>query len=82
MCWNVQGLCTKLKQADFVQYCNSFDIFACSEIHNCSKDLMETVFCNYNVYVSKRREFKGGGVAVFVSKSQGNFVDKIDIKLH
>ena len=81
MSWNVQGLHTKLKQHDFVQYCNSFDIFACSEIHNCCKETMETTFYKYNVYISKRKEFKGGGVAVFVSKLLNNYISKIDIHL-
>ena len=44
MSWNVQGINTKLNQPDFIKFCNMFDIFACSEIFNCSKDLLENFF--------------------------------------
>ena len=81
MSWNVQGLYSKLKQNDFVQFCKLYDVFACSEIHNCSKDVMENTFIDYNVYVSYRTEFYGGGIAVFVLKSLQEVIKEIPIDL-
>ena len=82
MSWNVQGIHTKLKQHDFIKFCNSFDIFACSEIHNCSKKLMEEVFYNYNVCVSYRKNHLGGGIAVFILKSLNYVTNEISIDLN
>ena len=81
MAWNVQGINTKLNQPDFIKFCNMFDIFACSEIFNCSKDLLEKIFYRYNVYVSYRTEFYGGGIAVFVLKSLQEVIKEIPIDL-
>ena len=81
MSWNVQGINTKLNQPDFIKFCNMFDIFACSEIFNCSKDLLEKIFYRYNVYVSYRTEFYGGGIAVFVLKSLQEVIKEIPIDL-
>ena len=81
MSWNVQGLNSKLNQSDFRFFCNKFDIFSCSEIHNCSKELMEKTFYNHDAYVSYRKNFKGGGIAVFVLKSLSNVISNVQIHL-
>ena len=81
MCWNVQGIFNKLLLTDFVNFCSNYDIFSCSEIHNCSEDRMKNSFPKYNIYVSYRDGFKGGGVAVFVKKCLFNVVKEIKIDL-
>ena len=68
MSWNVQGLNSKLNQSDFRFFCNKFDIFSCSEIHNCSKELMEKTFYNHDAYVSYRKNFKGAGICFEVTE--------------
>ena len=42
---------------------------------------METKFDKYDVYISKRKDFKGGGIAVFVSKILSNVIYNIEINL-
>ena len=81
MTWNIQGIRDKLKQHCFVNYCNNFSIFACSEINSCSKDIMEKVFNKYDVYVSYRQHFKGGGIAVFVLKSLSDVITNVSVSL-
>ena len=82
MSWNVQGINSKLNDSDFTSFCNQFDIFSCSEIHNCTKAKLENKFDNYNVYVSYRKEFQGGGIAVFVLKSLCNIISNVEIPLN
>lgn len=82
MCWNVQGLKQKLFNNDFIEYCKSFDIFSLSEIHNCNKNDVSKVFDNYEVYLSHREHFKGGGVGVLVKKHLTNYLIKTIKGLH
>ena len=82
MSWNVQGLYLKLRQYDFIQFCKQFDIFSLSEINNCSQQYIEEKFPEYDIYISKREHFKGGGLAVFVLKTIKQFVSKIEIDMN
>ena len=74
MIWNVQGLDKKLYQRDFIDFCTNNDILSCSEIHNCTKEKIMKYFNNYDVYVSHRIGYSGGGVAVCVRKALSNIV--------
>ena len=82
MSWNVQGLYRKLSQHDFIRFCKIYDIFSCSEIHNCPENIIKDTFPEYDVYVSKRDNLNGGGIAVFVRKIYKQFVNLIDAKLN
>ena len=42
---------------------------------------MENVFYKYDVNVSYRKHFKGGGIAVFVLKSLHSAITKVSINL-
>ena len=79
--WNVQGLFRKLSQVNFVQFCKIYDVFSCSEIHNCSENIIKDAFPEHEVYLSKRKTLNGGGISVFVRKIFKQFVSKIDIQL-
>ena len=81
MCWNVQSISKKLCKVNFVNFCKSYDIFSCSEIHNCNEDKIKDAFPDYDVYLSKRKTLNGGGIAVFVCKIFKEFVTKIDVTL-
>ena len=80
MTWNVQGLAKKMFQRDFVEFCTNNDIFSCSEINACKKETMQKQFVDFNVYVSPRNGYNGGGVAVFVRKTLSEIVNFIDIE--
>ena len=58
-----------------------YDVFSCSEIHNCSENIIKDAFPEHEVYLSKRKTLNGGGISVFVRKIFKQFVSKIDIQL-
>ena len=79
--WNVQGLFRKLSQVNFVKFCKLYDVFSCSEIHNCSENIIKDAFPDYEVFLSKRKTLNGGGISVFVRKIFKQSISKIDIQL-
>lgn len=81
MCWNVQGLQTKLNNENFISFCNVFDIFALSEINACKEDSIIKSFPNYEVFIAGRLGYKGGGVCVLVKKSFSPYIKKIEVQI-
>lgn len=81
MSWNVHGLTSKLNNPEFISYCKCFDIFACAEIYNINKDVLNKKFPEYDIYLSKRKKSSGGGIAVFVAKTFAHLITKIETSL-
>lgn len=83
--WNVEGLLSKLGEAEFIQYVSSFDIICFTETFlayqsalDCFPDFVQ--FSRPAVKLSNQGR-RSGGVLFLVRRALENFVEVIDLTL-
>ena len=52
LCWNIEGICSKLYDQELLDYLSSFDIFALLETWECSQEGWPCLFPNHECLFS------------------------------
>ena len=84
VCWNIDGLASKLSDDDFIPYMHPIDIVCLIETFLDDTFHLTNHFCNYVKYLSPAIKHsnmgrRSGGLLVLVKKRLETFVSKIEL---
>ena len=84
VCWNIDGLASKLVDDDFIQYVQTIDIVCLIETFLDDTFDLTNHFCDYVIYLSPaiKHSYMGrrsGGLLLLVKKRLEMFVSKIEL---
>ena len=86
VCWNIDGLASKLVDDDFIQYVQTIDIVCLIETFLDDTFHLTNHFCDYVKYLSPaiKHSYMGrrsGGLLLLVKKRLEQFVSKIELSV-